>query len=119
MLAKIKLAVIIINVANEQSGGDGGKVSPVPIPNTEVKLPSADGSKGLPLARVGRCRADKKSIRLDALFSLLLAAGARNWRRRRKKGYSGPYWRLWERLSGGFAWSANGRFLLNLFFSVV
>ena len=49
MLAKIKLAVIIINVANEQSGGDGGKVTPVPIPNTEVKLPSADGSGGFPL----------------------------------------------------------------------
>ena len=62
MLAKIKLAVIIINVANEQSGGDGGKVTPVPIPNTEVKLPSADGSKGLPLARVGRCRAVLKKV---------------------------------------------------------
>ena len=28
------------------SGGDGEKVTPVPIPNTEVKLLSADGSWG-------------------------------------------------------------------------
>jgi hypothetical protein len=30
------------------SGGDGEEVTPVPIPNTEVKLLSADGSWGLP-----------------------------------------------------------------------
>ena len=29
------------------SGGDSEKVTPVPIPNTEVKLLSADGSWGL------------------------------------------------------------------------
>ena len=28
----------------EKSGGDSEKVTPVPIPNTEVKLFSADGS---------------------------------------------------------------------------
>jgi hypothetical protein len=28
------------------SGDDGGEVTPVPIPNTEVKLSSADGSWG-------------------------------------------------------------------------
>ena len=39
------------------SGGDGEEVTPVPIPNTEVKLFSADGSKGPPLARAGRCQA--------------------------------------------------------------
>ena len=36
------------------SGDDGKEVTPVPIPNTEVKLFSADGSWGLPPARVGR-----------------------------------------------------------------
>jgi hypothetical protein len=30
-----------------KSGGDSEKVTPVPIPNTEVKLLSADGSWGL------------------------------------------------------------------------
>ncbi len=40
-----------------KSGGDSEEVTPVPIPNTEVKLFSADGSWGLPPARVGRCRA--------------------------------------------------------------
>ena len=39
------------------SGGDSEKVTPVPIPNTEVKLLSADGSWGFPPVRVGRCRA--------------------------------------------------------------
>ena len=42
-----------------ESGDDGKEVTPVPIPNTEVKLFSADGSWGLPPARVGRCQAQK------------------------------------------------------------
>ena len=41
-------------------GGDGKKVTPVPIPNTEVKLLSADCSEGFPFVRVGRCRATKR-----------------------------------------------------------
>ena len=44
------------------SGGDGEKVTPVPIPNTEVKLLSADGSWGFPPVRVGRRRAGCISI---------------------------------------------------------
>ena len=36
------------------SGDIGEEVTPVPMPNTEVKLFSADGSWGLPPARVGR-----------------------------------------------------------------
>ena len=39
------------------SGNDGEKVTPVPIPNTEVKLLSADGSWGIAPVRVGRCQA--------------------------------------------------------------
>jgi hypothetical protein len=41
------------------SGSDGGEVTPVPIPNTEVKLSSADGSWEFP-ARVGRRQAMRK-----------------------------------------------------------
>ena len=41
-------------------GDDGEKVTPVPIPNTEVKLLSADCSEGFPFVRVGRCRAINK-----------------------------------------------------------
>ena len=41
------------------SGDDGEEVTPVPIPNTEVKLFSADGSWGIAPARVGRCQADQ------------------------------------------------------------
>ncbi len=39
-------------------GGDSEEVTPVPIPNTEVKLFSADGSRGFPPVRVGRRQAD-------------------------------------------------------------
>jgi hypothetical protein len=39
----------------EKSSDDGEEVTPVPIPNTEVKLFSADGSWGFPPVRVGRC----------------------------------------------------------------
>ena len=46
--------VIIILVFEKMSSDDGKEVTPVPIPNTEVKLFSADGSWGLPPARVGR-----------------------------------------------------------------
>ena len=38
----------------DKSSDDGEEVTPVPIPNTEVKLFSADGSWGSPPARVGR-----------------------------------------------------------------
>ena len=49
------------------SGGDGEKATPVPIPNTEVKLLSADGSWGFPPVRVGRCRAYEKGTALEAV----------------------------------------------------
>ena len=39
------------------SGSDSEKVTPVPMPNTEVKLLSANGSWGIPPVRVGRCQA--------------------------------------------------------------
>ncbi len=39
------------------SGNDGREVTPVPIPNTEVKLSSADGSWDLVPVRVGRRQA--------------------------------------------------------------
>ena len=45
-------------------GGDGKKVTPVPMPNTAVKLLSADGSEGFPFVRVGRCRASIKKYHL-------------------------------------------------------
>ena len=43
------------------SGNDGEEVTPVPIPNTEVKLFSADGSWGFPPVRVGRRQASIRS----------------------------------------------------------
>ncbi len=42
------------------SGDDGEEDTPVPIPNTEVKLFSADGSWGTPPVRVGHCQAKMK-----------------------------------------------------------
>ena len=38
------------------AGGHRGVVTPVPIPNTEVKGSIAEGSAGLARVRVGRCR---------------------------------------------------------------
>ncbi len=40
------------------------------MPNTAVKLFSANGSWGLPPARVGRCQADKAHSNRDVLFSM-------------------------------------------------
>ncbi len=42
----------------KKSGNDGREVTPVPIPNTEVKLSSADGSWDLVPVRIGRCQAN-------------------------------------------------------------
>ena len=47
---------------NSQSSDDGEEVTPVPIPNTEVKLFSADGSWGSPPVRVGRRWATEKKV---------------------------------------------------------
>ena len=43
-----------MRVKQIRSSDDGEEVTPVPIPNTEVKLFSADGSWGFPPVRVGR-----------------------------------------------------------------
>ncbi len=41
-------------------GGDSAVVPPDPMPNSEVKRRSADGSVGLPHVRVGNCQASNK-----------------------------------------------------------
>jgi hypothetical protein len=50
------------------SGNDGEEVTPVPIPNTEVKLFSADGSWGFPPVRVGRCQASPRTSKFGCSF---------------------------------------------------
>ena len=55
------------------SSDDGEEVTPVPMPNTEVKLFSADGSWGFPPVRVGRCQVMSKKISRDTgLFCLIV-----------------------------------------------
>ena len=49
-------------------GDDGREVTPVPIPNTEVKLSSADGSWDLVPVRVGRRQATVRRVRMTRLF---------------------------------------------------
>ncbi len=44
------------------------RVTPVPIPNTEVKLSSADGSWDLVPVRVGRRQATLRRVRMTRLF---------------------------------------------------
>ena len=43
-------------------GDNGGGVTPVPIPNTEVKPSSADGTAYSFCGRVGRCQDGKEAI---------------------------------------------------------
>ncbi len=42
-------------------GGSSAVVPPDPMPNSEVKRRSADGSVGSPHARVGNCQAANKA----------------------------------------------------------
>ena len=56
------------------SGDDGEKVTPVPMPNTEVKLLSADGSWGFPPVRVGRRRSTRKQPTMVVFLFLLINA---------------------------------------------
>ncbi len=56
-LAFSEIHSIIIHVT-KTSGDDGEEATPVPMPNTEVKLFSADGSRGFPPVRVGHRQAD-------------------------------------------------------------
>ena len=42
-------------------GGTSAVVPPDPMPNSEVKRRSADGSVGSPHARVGNCQASNKT----------------------------------------------------------
>jgi hypothetical protein len=53
----LKDSIIEIVFEKNRSGNNGEKVTPVPIPNTEVKLLSADGSWDFVPVRVGRCQA--------------------------------------------------------------
>ena len=46
----------------KKCGDEGKKATPVPMPNTEVKLLSADGSADFVCVRVGRCHAFSFSI---------------------------------------------------------
>ena len=62
-------------VVKKLCGGDSEKDTPVPMPNTAVKLFSAESSWGFPPVRVGRCHADsihlvKISIHFGGLAQL-------------------------------------------------
>ena len=50
----------VLSEQAQQSSDDGKEATPVPIPNTEVKLFCADGSWGFPPVRVGRCWASNR-----------------------------------------------------------
>ena len=50
------------------SGGDSQVVTPVPMPNTEVKHLNAESSWGLPPVRIGRCQALDRSADCRSVF---------------------------------------------------
>ena len=62
-------------------GGIGGLVPPDPIPNSEVKLPSADDSVRFPHAKVGHCQAlnAKPSIRKYRGFFYFICKTKKYW----------------------------------------
>jgi hypothetical protein len=53
-------------------GGSSAVVPPDPMPNSEVKRRSADGSVGSPHARVGNCQASNKVRNLSESWGFLL-----------------------------------------------
>ena len=55
-----------------KSSDDGKEATPVPIPNTEVKLFCADGSWGSPPVRVGRRWAHKKVVTATAVAAFFV-----------------------------------------------
>ncbi len=65
-------------------GGKSAVVPPDPMPNSEVKRRSADGSVGSPHARVGNCQASNKTDRPSSRMAFLL------WRVIRKVRTEGP-----------------------------
>ena len=66
-------------------GDDSEEVTPVPIPNTEVKLFSANGSWGFPPVRVGRRQA--KDERLAEMLAFFMCARHGNY-----LGGESPLW---------------------------
>ncbi len=62
-------------------GGTSAVVPPDPMPNSEVKRRSADGSVGSPHVRVGNCQASNKaegSVERLGLLFYLLSVGERS-----------------------------------------
>ena len=64
-------------VVKKLCGGDSEKDTPVPMPNTAVKLFSAESSWGFPPVRVGRCHAkdsiEKELLKNSSFFCLFKA----------------------------------------------
>ena len=65
---RINSLFILAQSVQVKSGGNSEEVTPVPIPNTAVKLFSADGNKGLPLVRAGRCQANERHPCEEGVF---------------------------------------------------
>ena len=59
-------------------GGFSAVVPPDPMPNSEVKRRSADGSVGSPHARVGNCQASNKAITPTERPGFFAFTGLRN-----------------------------------------
>ena len=57
-------AGVAVGMKQNLPGGNSAVVPPDPMPNSEVKRRSADGSVGSPHARVGNCQAPNKQTSL-------------------------------------------------------
>ena len=61
---------LVLREHSQWFGGDSEEVTPVPMPNTEVKLFSADGSRGFPPVRVGRRQAITRKCNIRRISSV-------------------------------------------------
>ena len=64
-------SVKVRHLEKNLSGGCSAVVPPDPMPNSEVKRRSADGSVGSPHARVGNCQTSNKSERPSERMAFL------------------------------------------------
>ncbi len=73
MVMRERKRSMTVGMKQNLPGGDSAVVPPDPMPNSEVKRRSADGSVGFPHVRVGNCQASNKwkaSVERQGLFAM-------------------------------------------------
>ena len=82
IVAYINQLFFLDSLASILPGGQSGEVTPVPIPNTEVKSTNGEGTVGVAHGRVARCQAffiRARTINLVRALSFLSYGLKRDW----------------------------------------